>query len=125
VPLHSCIRTYLLYRLTEREKLDQMYKKKLYQLASEHDKVIQSCFCVALIIFCVYVQAKELERVDRYFIPSEDIVSCFVFNLHIAYTFSFYYYQYIGMCAYGVSCVIDYYNITMYSKLLCYNRNRQ
>ena len=27
------------YRLSEREKLDYAYKKKLYQLASEHEKV--------------------------------------------------------------------------------------
>ena len=34
-----------IYRLSEREKLDYAYKKKLYQLANEHEKVsnIQCC----------------------------------------------------------------------------------
>lgn len=32
------IKILIAYRLSEREKLDYVYKKKLYQLASEHEK---------------------------------------------------------------------------------------
>ena len=72
-PLYS---EHLTYRVSEREKLDYVYKKKLYQLAVEHEKVNDGLLLGGVnqsVLVCV--QAKELERVDRYYIPSEDIVS--------------------------------------------------
>ena len=50
---------YLLLRLTERERKDREHKKKLLELAKEHEK------------------ARELERIQRYHMPqdSKDVSS--------------------------------------------------
>lgn len=48
---------YFLYRLTEREKKERDYKKKLLNLARDHDR------------------ARELERIQRYHMPQDKKVS--------------------------------------------------
>ena len=92
--VHACL---FPCSLTEREKRDFEYKKTVYQLARDHEKVslITSCTltpagvgcmlgqcCAGPLGPCMYpdpcwcsLQAAELEKEDRYHIPSEDTVS--------------------------------------------------
>lgn len=45
----------LIYRLSEREKLDYVYKKKLFQLAVDHEKVNDELLINGINFLCICV----------------------------------------------------------------------
>lgn len=53
----KCLTLLIFCRLTEREKKDIAYKRKLLTLAKDHKA------------------ARDIEKVDRYYVPRDDVVS--------------------------------------------------
>ena len=65
-----------LCRLTKREETEHLRKKKLKELADEHRNVSIFLFIIIILkLYLCFLQAKDMEKIERYHIPSEKEVS--------------------------------------------------